>query len=120
MTKRAVTPPVDSPALAALDARRSVPATQLEAPGPDDETLLRMLKSASRVPDHGKRVPFRFVRIARDTRNALGELLAARTREYDANAGDSAIEKDRKRFSHAPLVIVVVAVLDDEDGKIPE
>ncbi len=47
-----------------LDTRRSVPAKQLEAPGPDHETLLRMLRSASRVPDHGKRVPFRFLRIA--------------------------------------------------------
>src|SRR3546814_7818775 len=49
-----------------LDSRRSVPARQLGAPGPDHDTVLRMLQSASRVPDHGRRVPFRFVRIAGD------------------------------------------------------
>ncbi|MEF3083959.1 nitroreductase [Luteimonas sp. SMYT11W] len=107
-------------ALAALDARRSVPAKQLDAPGPDDATLLRMLRSASRVPDHGKRVPFRFLRIAGADRDALGERLAARSLERDPDIGDGALDKDRRRFSHAPLVIVVVAVLDPEDTKIPE
>ena len=65
--------------LQALDARRSVPSKQLSAPGPDDSTLLRMLTAASRVPDHGKLVPFRFLRISGDARHALGEALAART-----------------------------------------
>lgn len=107
-------------ALACLDARRSVPARQLGEPGPDDATLLRMLQSASRVPDHGKRVPFRFLRIAGDARHALGEALAALTLERDPGAGEGAIEKDRGRFGHAPLVVAVVAVLDRDDHKIPE
>lgn len=107
-------------ALSALDARRSVPAKQLDAPGPDDATLLRMLQSASRVPDHGKRVPFRFLRIAGDARDALGVHLAARALALDPGAGEGALDKDRRRFSHAPLVITVVAVLDPEDTKIPE
>lgn len=107
-------------ALAALDARRSVPAKQLDAPGPDDATLLRMLRSASRVPDHGKRVPFRFLRIAGTDRDVLGERLAARSLERDPGIGEGALDKDRRRFSHAPLVIVVVAVLDPQDTKIPE
>ncbi|MEP6633284.1 MAG: hypothetical protein ABJA62_03665, partial [Luteimonas sp.] len=45
-------------ALQTLDARRSVPAKQLGEPGPDNAALERMLRSAVRVPDHGKRVPF--------------------------------------------------------------
>lgn len=107
-------------ALAALDARRSVPAKQLGHPGPDDAALTRMLQSAVRVPDHGKRVPFRFVRIAGDARHALGEALAARGLERDPGAGDAAVEKDRNRFAHAPLVIAVIAVFDRDDAKIPE
>jgi nitroreductase len=105
--------------LAVLDARRSVPAKQLDAPGPDHETLLRMLRSASRVPDHGKRVPFRFLRIAGQARIALGEILVARARERDPQAGEVTIEKDRRRFSHAPVVIVVIARLG-ADERIPE
>src|SRR5690606_19335784 len=72
-----------SPALEALDQRRSVPSMQLGEPGPDEATLLRMLQSAVRVPDHGKLVPFRFLRIAGDARHALGEFLAARTLQRD-------------------------------------
>ena len=102
-----------------LDARRSIPAKQLAAPGPDEVTLLRMLQSAVRVPDHGKRVPFRFLRIAGDARIALGERLAARALERDPEAAESALEKDRMRLAHAPVVIAVIARLGP-DEKIPE
>lgn len=105
-------------ALAPLDARRSVPCRQLGPPGPDEPALLRMLQAAVRVPDHGKRVPFRFLRIAGSARDALGERLAELTRARDPRAPEGAIDKDRNRFSHAPLVVAVIAVLV-EDDKIP-
>jgi len=79
-----------------------------------------MLTSAVRVPDHGKRVPFRFLRIAGDARRALGDAVAARALERDPDAGAGAQDKDRNRFLHAPLVLVVVAVLDEDDDKIPK
>ena len=109
----------DPTALAALDRRRSVPAKQLARPGPDRPALLRLLASAVRVPDHGKRVPWRFVAIEGDARHQLGDRVAARGRERDPEAGDAAVEKDRLRFSHAPLVVVVIARLGP-DEKIPE
>lgn len=102
-----------------LDGRRSVPARQLGDPGPDAPVLARMLRSAVRVPDHGKRVPFRFLRIAGDARAALGEALAAITLRRDPDAA-AAADKDRQRFVHAPLVIAVVAVFDAADPAIPE
>jgi nitroreductase len=105
--------------LAALDGRRSVPASQLGAPGPDDATLLRMLASAVRVPDHGKRVPWRFLRIAGDARRVLGDFMAARARKLDPDIGDAALDKERARFNRAPLVIAVIARLGP-DQKIPE
>lgn len=111
--------PDDLPALAALDSRRSVPAKQLGSPAPDQATLLRLLQSAVRVPDHGKRTPWRFLAIRGDARHALGERLAARGRERDPGAGEAAFEKDRLRFSHAPLVVTVIAQLGPDD-KIPE
>ncbi|HZV23882.1 MAG TPA: nitroreductase [Luteimonas sp.] len=107
------------PRFACLDSRRSTPSRQLAAPGPDEDTLLRMLRAAVRVPDHGKRVPFRFLRIAGDARDALGAALVARTLQRNPGASDAEIEKDRQRFSHAPLVIAVVARLGPDD-KIPE
>src|SRR3546814_11220681 len=41
------------------------------------------------------------------------------TIERDPSASDGAIEKDRQRFAHAPLVIAVLAILDPDDRKIP-
>lgn len=105
--------------LDALDARRSVPSRQLGEPGPDDTTLLRMLRSAVRVPDHGKLTPFRFLRIRGDARHALGDFLAARTRQRDPLAPDAALEKDRLRFSHAPVIVAVIAC-PQAGHKVPE
>lgn len=104
--------------LTILNRRRSVPARQLESPGPDAATLERILAAAVRVPDHGKRVPWRFVRIAGDARAALGEALVARALERDADAAQAVLDKDRSRFQ-APLAIAVVAKLGP-DEKIPE
>jgi len=105
--------------LQALDERRSTPSRQLGEPGPDEATLLQMLRSAVRVPDHGKLVPFRFLRITGAARDALGEFLAARTRERDPGAPQAALDKDRQRFSFAPLVITVIARLQP-GHKVPE
>ena len=102
-----------------LDSRRSVPSKQLAEPGPDDATLLRMLQAAVRVPDHGKLVPFRLLRIQGQARHALGEMLVALTLQRDPQAPAAAIDKERARFSHAPVIITVIARLTP-DHKVPE
>ncbi|QND80107.1 nitroreductase [Pseudoxanthomonas mexicana] len=102
-----------------LDTRRSVPSKQLGEPGPDHATLLRMLASAVRVPDHGKLVPFRFIRLQGEARHALGDLLAARTLHLQPDAADAVVEKDRARFSQAPVIVTVVARLTP-GHKVPE
>lgn len=109
----------DSPLLDALDRRRSVPSRQLDEPGPDDATLLRMLQAAVRVPDHGKLVPFRFLRIAGDARHTLGEWLVQRTLQREPNASEAALDKERGRFAHAPLIVAVIARLTP-GHKVPE
>ncbi|MEO6228055.1 MAG: nitroreductase [Thermomonas sp.] len=104
--------------LEALDTRRSVPTRQLAAPGPDPATLQRMLASAVRVPDHGKRVPFRLLRIQGEARIALADAAESRLRAREPNAGDGVISKLRTRFTVPPLTIAVIAELGF-DEKIP-
>ncbi|MGV8942691.1 nitroreductase family protein [Thermomonas sp.] len=104
--------------LAALDTRRSVPTRQLAAPGPDAATLQRMLTTAVRVPDHGKRVPFRFLRISGDARVALADAAQARLLELEPDSGNGVITKLRTRFTAPPLTIAVIAKLG-LDEKIP-
>ena len=100
-----------------LKMRRSTPSRLLSEPAPDDAALERMLAAAVQVPDHGRRVPWRFIRIAGDARARLGEALVARALELDPEAGEARLGKDRHRFD-SPLVVAVVARVG-EDPKIP-
>lgn len=91
---------------------------QLCEPGPDHDALLRMLRSAIRVPDHGRRVPWRFLRLQGDARRALGDCLAERALALNPQASEAAIAKDRQRFMHAPVIVTVIAK-QGPDPKIP-
>ena len=113
-----VTPAAENPVITSLNRRQSVPARQLGEPAPGEATLQRMLAIASRVPDHGRRVPWRFLRITGEARAALGDALVARALERNPQATAPSLEKDRNRFA-SPLVIAVVARLGP-DEKIPE
>ncbi|MDO5610279.1 MAG: nitroreductase [Pseudomonadota bacterium] len=104
--------------LSCLENRRSVPSRLLGEPAPNDEQLARLLQAAARVPDHGKRVPFRFLRIQGDARLILGERLAARKLELDPAASEAIIQKERERFSFAPLIVTVIGE-QGFDEKIP-
>jgi len=107
------------PQFSLLSDRRSVPSRSLSSPGPDEAQLHKMLGWAVRVPDHGHLTPWRFLRIQGDARHRLGERLAVRARERDPNVSDASVEKDRRRFSHAPLVLTVIARLQP-GHKVPE
>lgn len=105
--------------LALLQQRRSVPSRQLGEPAPDEVTLQTLLEAAIRVPDHGKLVPFRLIRLQGEAKSRFGELLAARAIERDPTLSEALQEKERLRYSFAPLVIVVVACMQ-ADSKVPE
>ena len=104
--------------LAHLRQRRSVPSRLLGEPGPSPDQVLAMLAQAVRVPDHGKLAPWRFLTIEGDARHRLGERLAARAKALDPNAPQAAIDKDRERFSFAPLIVAVIGT-PVEGHKVP-
>ncbi len=102
-----------------LNQRRSVPSRQLGEPGPSDAQLRDLLTAAIRVPDHGKLTPWRLVLIRGDARARLGAALAAMHLRHEPEAPPSVIEKDRNRYSHAPLIVAVVARIEEDHPKIP-
>ena len=106
-------------AMQALLQRLSVPSRLLGEPGPDEAQVHTLLTAAVRVPDHGKLTPWRFIRIRGDERRRLGDVLAARQLERDPAAPPAVVEKDRRRFDHAPLIVAVVAVIEP-GHKVPE
>lgn len=105
--------------LAALQGRHSTPARQLGEPAPDRPTLEAMIQAAIRVPDHGKLVPFRLLRIQGQARHVLGTFIAERGALRAPEAGQAMRDKDRQRFANAPVVITVIA-RPQPHPKVPE
>lgn len=106
-------------ALDLLKTRRSVKPMELNAPGPSAVEIDTILTIASRVPDHGKLVPWRFILFAGDDRLAAGEKIAAVFRTKNPQATAEQIEFERRRLARAPLVIAVISRAQAH-VKIPE
>ncbi|MEP6898936.1 MAG: nitroreductase [Rhodanobacter sp.] len=105
-------------ALSLLQQRHSVPSRQLGEPAPDEATLQTLLEAAIRVPDHGKLVPFRLIRLQGDAKRCFGERLAALAIRNQPELSESKREKERLRYTFAPLLLVVVACIDTH-SKVP-
>ena len=106
-------------ALQLLKTRRSVKPMELTGPAPSEAEIASLLTIASRVPDHGKLKPWRFIVFAGDARIAAGETIAAAFRANRPDATPEQIEFERNRLARAPLVIAVVSRAGPH-VKIPE
>jgi nitroreductase len=96
--------------------RRSVPAFMLSAPGPDARQIETLLTAASRVPDHGKLAPWRFILVEGEARARLADRLA----EVERGLGtDPQKIADNKKKYDAPLTVIVVSRAGPH-VKIPE
>jgi nitroreductase len=102
-----------------LARRRSTSAKAMGEPGPDAGQLHQILEAASRVPDHGKLFPWRFLVIAGDARATLGEVLAEALVARNAGVSESLKRFERGRFLRAPVVVAVISSLKTEKP-IPE
>ena len=95
-------------ALDLLKTRKSVSAAFLGPPAPNADEIEEILIIASRVPDHGKLTPWRFVIFAGDAGVKASVALAALFAAKNPSADPKVIEEERKRLARAPLVIAVV------------
>ena len=102
-----------------LGARRSVPPLAMSGPGPSAGELDELLTIAARVPDHGKLAPWRFIIFEGEGRAAAGQLIAQVFQVDNPDADPERVELERKRLSHAPVVVGVVSCAAPH-GKIPE
>jgi nitroreductase len=106
-------------ALELLKTRRSVKPMELTGPPPSSAELDTLLTIASRVPDHGKLTPWRFIVFEGEARVKAGEAIAEIFRVDHPQASPEQIEFERKRLARAPLVIAVVSRAGPH-VKIPE
>ena len=100
-------------------ARSSAPIPELKEPAPGAAEIETMLTIASRVPDHGRLEPWRFIIYRGDVRHRIGEQLAALAEKREGPLTEGRRNQELARFSRAPLVIGVVSS-PKENMKIPQ
>src|SRR5581483_11177695 len=91
-------------ALQLLRTRRSVKPMELGGPAPSAAEIETLLTIATRVPDHGKLAPWRFIVFEGEARLAAGATIAAVFREQHADATPDQIAFERQRLARAPHV----------------
>jgi nitroreductase len=102
-----------------LKRRRSVPPPTMTGPGPTADELTTILTVASRVPDHGKLAPWRFVVFEGQARERAGALALTIALEDRPDLDEASRAKEQQRFVAAPLVVAVVSRAAPHP-KIPE
>jgi nitroreductase len=105
--------------IALLKRRRSVPPPLMTGPGPTHEELQTILTVASRVPDHGKLAPWRFVVFEGQARERAGRLALEIRLADNPDMEDAGKTEELRRFNLAPLVVAVVSRAGPHP-KIPE
>ena len=111
--------PVNAALKTYLETRRSIPAFQMCEPGPSRPEIMEMLKLASRVPDHGKLAPWRFVVYTGAERERISLELARVAMANKPDMADDMIAVEKTRLTRAPVVIAVVSCAAPH-VKIPE
>ena len=101
--------------LAFLARRRSASAVSLTEPAPSDEDLATLLRLATRVPDHGKLSPWRFLVLKGEAKRRFVAAL-----EAIASARPDAAKLIAKlgKIKTPPLTLAVISRV--QPGEIPE
>jgi len=104
--------------LSLLLSRRSGKPRDMIAPGPDAAQMGNILHAASRVPDHGKLAPWRFIVVGADQREALAALLTKAYRAEKPDAGRLELDAMEQFARQAPSLVVVLSS-PKKESKIP-
>ncbi|MEO9970789.1 MAG: nitroreductase [Hyphomonadaceae bacterium] len=122
MTKRfPPAPPIGTPMLATrpseqaralLALRRSAGKHTIMEPGPSADDLMELLTIATRVPDHRKLEPWRFIVFMGDDRAAFGKEIAQIFKTVTPDASPDALQTEAARLERAPTVVAVISSPD--------
>ncbi|MBT6031749.1 MAG: nitroreductase [Kordiimonadaceae bacterium] len=103
-----------------LSKRRSLTVKDMTAPGPNEDQLKQILTIGSRVPDHKKQVPWRFLTIDGECRADIGKTLRTVFKKNTPDADEELLDFEENRLMRAPLVIAVISTASPENPKVPE
>jgi nitroreductase len=96
-------------ALQLMRTRRSPRIPDLGTPGPSAAEIDTLLSVASRVPDHGKLVPWRFLVIEGEAKKRIAAKWLPLLRKAHPEATEDQIAKEPERLAQCPLVVAVIS-----------
>ena len=110
----------DWAALAAelMSARRTVLPFGLGEPGPDPVQLRAILSVAASAPDHRCLLPWRFITVPADRREALAEVFVQALLERDPAAEAHDLAKAREKGFRSPFLALLVVDETKGDAEI--
>ena len=103
-------PSEDARKLIAL--RRSASKRGLTGPGPDQAALDELLTIATRVPDHRRLAPWRFLVFEGTAREAFNDQAVEIQKQEDPNATETMLADTACYFMRAPVVVAVISSPD--------
>jgi nitroreductase len=95
-----------------------VSIARLSEPAPSADQLQTLFAAALRAPDHKQLRPWRFLTIQGEARYQLGELFAKAILTRNPDSAPEALMKARNMPLRAPLLVIVVACIQ-EHPKVP-
>ena len=104
--------------LSLLETRRSGKPRELIGPGPSAEEMERILGIATRVPDHGKLSPWRFVLVGDNQRGELAQLLGRALSQEDPSAMPAHLGAEEEFARYAGQLVVLISA-PVQNHKIP-
>ena len=106
----ATRPSADARTLLAL--RRSASKRGVIAPGPSPTALDELLTIATRVPDHRRLAPWRFLVFEGDARDAFNQRAVDIQKQEDPEATEAMLADTACYFTRAPVVVAVISSPD--------
>ena len=81
-----------------LQTRRSLSVKYMDDIAPSDAEIETLLKTAARVPDHGKLFPWYFVVFKGGARREVGDVLREAYLAEDADASEAKLDLEAERL----------------------
>lgn len=106
--------------LSILKRRRSLTVKDMTGPGPTDDEIQEILNIASRVPDHKKQVPWRYIIFKGEARQQFGRELRTIFQKNNPDTDKELLNFEENRLSRAPLIIAVISKATADNPKVPE
>lgn len=106
--------------LSILKRRRSLTVKDMTGPGPTEREIKDILTIGSRVPDHKKQVPWRFIIFKDEARQKFGTQLRTIFQKNNPEADEELLKFEANRLMRAPLVIAVISTASPDNPKVPE